>query len=98
MRRLASNQHFNYGFQYRADQNPDELKIFWASCLDIDPQLIFAIPKTNSGHLKGRRFACEYGVFQVRVADTTFRAQLQALMDTVQAQWATEKSEMRYEK
>ena len=89
MRRLSSNPHFRYSFQYHADQDPSELKQFWAACLGIDPDSIKAIPKTNSGHLKGRRFACEYGVFQVQVGDTDFRARLQALMDAVQEQWAS---------
>jgi AcrR family transcriptional regulator len=89
MRRLSSNPHFYYSFQYHADQDPAELKQFWSACLGIEPQSIKAIPKTNSGHLKGRRFACEYGVFQVQVGDTSFRARLQALMDSVQDQWAS---------
>ena len=38
--------------------------------------------------MKSRRFNCEYGVFQIRISDTIFRAQLQALMDVVQEQWA----------
>ncbi len=39
--------------------------------------------------MRGRRFACQYGVFQVQVGDTAFRARLQALMDAVQEQWAS---------
>ena len=89
MRKLATNTHFNYSFQFHADQDPEALRQFWASCLGIGPETIKALPKTNSGHLKGRRFACEYGVFQVRVGDTAFRARLQALMDAVQEQWAS---------
>jgi hypothetical protein len=89
MRRLSSKPNFRYSFQYHADQDPAELKLFWAACLGIEPSSIKAIPKTNSGHLKGRRFACEYGVFQVQVGDTDFRARLQALMDAVQEQWAS---------
>jgi hypothetical protein len=88
MRKLSTNPHFRYSFQYHADQDPETLKQFWASCLGITPDLIHAIPKTNSGHLKGRRFACEYGVFQIQVGDTAFRARLQALMDVVQEQWS----------
>ena len=87
MKRLAANRHFYYSFQYHADQNPDELKLFWASYLGINPQQITAVRKTNSGHLKGRRFACEYGVFRVQVADTQFRSRLQALMDALEQQW-----------
>lgn len=88
MRRLSSNPHFRYSFQFHADQDPEALKQFWASCLGINPKAINAIPKTNSGHLKGRRFACQYGVFQIQVGDTIFRSRLQALMDAVQEQWA----------
>jgi transposase-like protein len=88
LKRLATNKHFYYSFQYHADQNPDELQLFWASYLGIDAQQIHPIPKTNSGHLKGRRFACEYGIFQIKLGDTRFRAELQALMDAVQEEWA----------
>jgi transposase-like protein len=88
LKRLSSKPRFYYTFQFHADQDPEQLRRFWASCLDIEPEQIRPLPKTNSGHLKGRRFACEYGVFQIQVADTTFRAQLQALMDVVQEQWA----------
>ena len=56
--------------------------------LGIDASVIAADPKPSSGHLKHRRINCEYGVCQVRVNDTRFRAQLQALMDVVQEQWA----------
>lgn len=89
MRRLSDKQHFQYSFQFHADQDPDELRHFWAAYLNIDPLSIYPVPKTNSGHLKGREFACKYGIFTVRVGDTLFRSRLQALMDTVQAQWAS---------
>ena len=89
MRRLSSNPHFVYSFQYHADQDPEQLKLFWADYLSIDPLQIKAIPKTNSGQLKGRNFACQYGIFRVQVGDTLFRSRLQALMDVVQAEWAT---------
>jgi transcriptional regulator with XRE-family HTH domain len=89
MRRLATNTHFYYSFQYHADQNPDELRCYWGAYLNIDPGLIHAIPKTNSGRLAGRRFTCKYGVFQLQVSDTLFRSRLQALMDVVQEQWQT---------
>jgi transcriptional regulator with XRE-family HTH domain len=88
MRRLATNPHFYYSFQYHADQNPDELKLYWAAQLGISSEQIHPIPKTNSGHLEGRRFACEHGVFQIQVGDTRFRAELQALMDAIQEEWA----------
>ena len=88
LRRLATNQHFYYSFQYHADQDPNELRHFWADYLQIEPTLIHPIRKTNSGQLKGRRFACEYGVFMIQVGDTLLRARLQALMDVVQEQWA----------
>jgi transcriptional regulator with XRE-family HTH domain len=88
MRRLSTNPHFYYSFQYHADQDPHELQAYWATCLGTQPERIKPIAKTNSGHLKGRRFACEHGVFQIQVSDTMFRAQLQALMDVVQEQWS----------
>lgn len=92
MRRMATNPHFAYSFQYHADQDPERLKRFWAACLNVGTELIRPIRKTNSGQLKGRRFACVYGVFQVRVGDTLFRSRLQALMDVVQEQWAVDRT------
>src|SRR5436190_8591390 len=74
MRRLSTNPHFYYSFQYHADQDPIQLSRFWAAYLGIAPEQIKSIPKTNSGQLKGRRFACAYGVFQIQVGDTYFRA------------------------
>jgi AcrR family transcriptional regulator len=88
MRRLATNPHFDYRFQYHTDQDPEQLRVFWASVLGVEPSAVACDPKTNSGHLKHRRFNCEYGVCMVRVNDTRFRAQLQALMDVVQEEWA----------
>ncbi len=88
MRRLSTNTHFYYSFQYHADQDPETLKGFWAAYLGIDTVHIRPVRKTNSGHLKGRRFACQYGIFQIQVGDTFFRSRLQALMDAVQAEWA----------
>jgi hypothetical protein len=87
MRPLASRDALTYSFQYHADQDPEQLRRFWVGVLSIAPEQIKPIPKTNSGHLKGRRFACEYGVFEIVACDTMFRARLQALMDVVQDQW-----------
>jgi hypothetical protein len=87
MKRLATRDGWSYSFQFHADQDPDELRRFWAALLGVEPNRIKPISKTNSGHLKGRLFTCEYGVFQLSVNDTRFRAQLQALMDAVQEQW-----------
>ena len=88
MRRLATNPHFEYRFQFHADQDPEELKRYWAKVLDVEPGVITAVPKTNSGHSKHRQFNCEYGVLEIRVGDTWFRAQFQALWDAVQEQGA----------
>ncbi len=89
MRRLSDKPRFQFSFQYHADQDPDELRQFWAAYLSIEPECIHPVPKTNSGHLRGREFVCKHGIFMVRVGDTLFRSRLQALMDTVQEQWAT---------
>lgn len=93
MQRLATNRHFRYSFQYHVDQDPIALQSFWGSNLNIDPERVKPIRKTNSGHLKSRRFNCEWGVLQIQVSDTTFRAQLQALMDVVQSQWSAVEAE-----
>jgi transposase-like protein len=94
IQRLATNRHIRYSFQYHADQDPIALQSFWGSNLNIDPERIKPIRKTNSGHLKSRRFNCEWGVLQIQVSDTTFRAQLQALMDVVQKQWSSAEAEL----
>jgi transposase-like protein len=88
MNRLATNHNCYCSFQYHTDQDPEQLRRFWGGLLGISPESIKPIRKTNSGHLKGRRFACEHGVFQIKFSDTIFRSKLQALMDVVQKQWA----------
>jgi len=52
MRRLASNSHFNYSFQYHSDHDPQSLKEYWAGRLGIEARIIHPTPKINSGHLE----------------------------------------------
>jgi AcrR family transcriptional regulator len=89
MRRLSDKPRFMYFLQYHADQDLDELKRFWSQCLGIGPDAIKVQRKSNSGQLAHRRWASKYGVLSVGVGDTLFRSRLEALMDTVQEQWAS---------
>jgi len=87
IRRLAANP-VSYSFQHHADQDPDEVREFWASELHIDPATIKFQRKSNSGRLDGRSWRSPHGVLQIRSADTYLRARLQAWMDCVRAEWA----------
>ena len=78
---------FDYGLQYHADQNLQELREYWARELDIEPDLIRLQRKSNSGKLHGRNWRSKYGVLTIRVNDTLFRARLQAWMDCLRKQW-----------
>jgi transposase-like protein len=89
MRKLAENRYFRYNLQYHQDQDPEALRASWAALLAIDAGCINLLRKSNSGRLTGRRFACEFGIFQIQVSDTLFRSRLQALMDVVQEEWAS---------
>ncbi len=86
IRKLSPKQP-EYSLQYHADHNTDELRVFWADYLDIDPSSIKLIRKSNSGELMGRQFRSVHGLLTVRICDTYFRARLQAWMDIVKSQW-----------
>ena len=76
-----------YRLQYHIDQNPDELKDFWSSTLEIISDDIKIQRKSNSGKLSGRNWRSTHGVLTVSTSDTYFRAKLQAWMDYVENQW-----------
>ena len=86
LRRL-SHREVKYSIQHHADQDPDQLRQFWGSELGVDPNSISVQRKSNSNGLKGRKWRSEYGVVQLRIHDTLFRAELQAWMDAVQDEW-----------
>lgn len=76
-----------YQLQYHADHDVEELKRYWAALLDIRPENIKPIRKSNSGQLGTRNFRSQYGLLSVRVGDTIFRSKLQAWMDYVESRW-----------
>lgn len=86
IRRLASNPVV-YSFQHHADQDPDELRRFWAEVVEVPSSAIKFQRKSNSGRLAGRAWRSRYGVLQVRAPDTYLRARLQAWMDCIRAEW-----------
>jgi transcriptional regulator with XRE-family HTH domain len=85
--RRLSRRDVTYSVQHHADQDPDELKRFWAAELGTHAELITVQRKSNSNGLAGRKWRSEHGVLQVRTSDTYLRAELQAWMDCVQDEW-----------
>jgi AcrR family transcriptional regulator len=86
VRHFARNP-VTYSIQYHADQDLDELRQFWADHLSVKPDQIRFQRKSNSGHMRGRTWRSRYGVLNVTVGDTIFRARLQAWIDCLQEQW-----------
>jgi len=76
-----------YWLQYHADQEYEQLRIFWGAELAVAPTEIQFQRKSNSGALGGRTWRSQHGVLTVRVCDTLLRARLQAWMDCLQDQW-----------
>jgi hypothetical protein len=67
-----------YRLQCHIDHDEGELKQYWGTGLNIEPEMIKVMPKSNSGQLSGRQFRSQYGLLMVRVGDTYLRARLQA--------------------
>jgi hypothetical protein len=86
MKHFAKRRFF-YGLQYHADQDVDELKLYWSEYLDLLPSEIKEMRKSNSNQLSGRHFRSVYGLLTVQANDTYFRSRLQAWMDYVKSQW-----------
>jgi hypothetical protein len=84
---LLTERKIEYQLQYHADHDVEELQKYWAELLNINPQIIKPIRKSNSNSLKGRQFRSVYGILTVRVGDTYLRSRLQAWMDVVKSQW-----------
>jgi len=82
-----SGGSFDYGVQYHADQDVDELRAYWSCELDIEPDTIRLQRKSNSGQLRTRTWRSQYGVLTVRCNDTLFRARLQGWMDCIREAW-----------
>ncbi len=86
MCQFTSNK-VEYRLQYHVDHDVNELRQYWAEILDIEPETIKVMRKSNSGKLAGRQFRSRYGLLTVRVGDTYLRARLEAWMETIKEQW-----------
>jgi hypothetical protein len=82
-----TERSIDYSIQLHVDQDEEEVKAYWANLLDITPDMIVTIRKSNSGQLKGRKFRSEWGVFTIRVSDTYFMAKIYAWLDYLRKQW-----------
>ena len=74
--------------QYYEDHNTDKLRQYWSEQLNVLPESIRMLPKTNAGKLPGRKWNSQYGVASIRWHDTYLRCKIQAWMDCLQAEWA----------
>jgi transcriptional regulator with XRE-family HTH domain len=86
MGRLSTGT-LDYGVQYHADQDLDELRRFWSAQLGIRPEQVRMQRKSNSNQLAGRTWRSVHGVLAVRVCDTIFRAKLEGWMDRLRESW-----------
>lgn len=86
IKRFARNP-VDYSIQYHADQSLPDLHKFWSNELNIEPQSIKFLRKSNSNQLTGRTWRSKYGVLAVRCSDTYFRAKIGAWMDLLKAEW-----------
>ena len=84
--RLSRNK-VRHSLQYHADQDPDELRLFWGSMLRVEPDGIRLQRKSNSGQLGGRSWRSEWGVLTVVSSDVILRARLGGWMDQVRSRW-----------
>ena len=82
-----ADRKLEFLLQCHVDHDETALKAYWAALLDIEPDGIKTIRKSNSGALSGRQLRSKYGVFTIRTSDTYLRARLQAWMDYVKLQW-----------
>lgn len=73
--------------QYYEDHNTDKLRQYWAEQLNVLPESIRMLPKSNAGKLSGRKWNSPYGVTNIRWHDTYLRCKIQAWMDKLQEEW-----------
>jgi hypothetical protein len=85
--RLFACNRVTYWLQYHADQDLEQLRLFWGSELSVAPTEIRFQRKSNSGALTGRTWRSQHGVLTVHVDDTLLRARLQGWMDCLWEQW-----------
>ena len=86
LRRLSTGT-LDYGVQYHADQDLEELRAFWGAALGILPEQVRMQRKSNSNQLAGRTWRSVHGVLSVRVGDTLLRAKLDGWMDRLRESW-----------
>jgi hypothetical protein len=84
IRRLTTNK-VQCVVQYHADQDFEQLRVFWGAELKVPAEAIYGVRKSTSGQLKGRGWRCKWGVLTVRVGDTYLRARLEAWMDAFES-------------
>ena len=82
-----SARKVTYAVQYHADQDLAALQEFWGGLLEIEPERVTLLRKSNSNRMEGRSWRSEHGVLAVGSSDTYLRARLQAWMDLVRAAW-----------
>ena len=85
--RRESARFIEYSIQYHADQDLEDLRVYWGSHLSIDGASIKMLRKSNSNQLKARTWRSSHGVITARTNDTYFRARLQAWVDCLRRQW-----------
>jgi AcrR family transcriptional regulator len=76
-----------YRLQYHVDHDLEELRRYWANMLNVDPEIIRPLRKSNSNQLAGRQFRSIHGLLTLEMGDTYLRARLEAWMDFVKSQW-----------
>jgi transcriptional regulator with XRE-family HTH domain len=86
LRRLSTAKR-DYAVQYHADQDLDELRVFWGATLGIEPHAVRMQRKSNSSQLARRTWRSVHGVLTVRVNDTLLRARLDGWMDRLRESW-----------
>jgi AcrR family transcriptional regulator len=86
MLRLATKP-LVYSVQYHADQDVDQIRVFWANFVGTEPSRIRLQRKSNSRQLAHRTWRSEHGVLTVTLHDTYLRSRMQAWVDQVKARW-----------
>lgn len=76
-----------YRVQIHADHDEDEIKEYWATILNIQPEQVKVMRKSNSGKMTKRNFRSVHGVLSVRVSDTHFRSRLGGWIDYLKKLW-----------
>lgn len=84
---MENGKTIEYRVQIHADHDIDEIKEHWSQVVDVLPQDIKVMRKSNSGKLSKRQFRSEFGVLSIRVADTNFRERLGGWLDYQKKLW-----------